>query len=141
MKLCRRCGHRLTTKDVTPGYKYYCPNCDEDMFGIEARDVPVVVVKDLGDGRLATHTSYTVVKVAPRKWTARSSFYNLVAGRFDGFDMTRGIPLRTRKEAARVARWYTRWAWNWNWWLCSPDHARRQASRAGVMLRIVERGK
>ena len=102
---------------------------------------PVVVVRDLGDGRLATHISYTVVKAAPRKWIARSGFYNLVAGRFDVSDMTWGNPLRTRKAAARVARWYARQAENWNWWFCSPDHARRQAGGAGVRLRIVERRK
>lgn len=34
---CRKCGHRLTRKNVTPGYQFYCPNCDEDMYGIEAR--------------------------------------------------------------------------------------------------------
>lgn len=38
MKVCIRCGHRLTTHLVSPGYKYYCPNCDEDMYEIEAID-------------------------------------------------------------------------------------------------------
>lgn len=35
--LCRKCGHGLESGSVvTPGYKFYCPNCDEDMYGIEA---------------------------------------------------------------------------------------------------------
>lgn len=38
MKTCRKCGARLTTRNVTPGYRYYCPHCDEDMYGIEARE-------------------------------------------------------------------------------------------------------
>lgn len=33
----RKCGHQLTRRNVTPGYQFYCPNCDEDMYGIEAR--------------------------------------------------------------------------------------------------------
>lgn len=36
MKVCRKCGSRLRTTNVTPGYKYWCPRCDEDMYGIEA---------------------------------------------------------------------------------------------------------
>lgn len=36
MKVCRRCGSRLRAYNVTPGYKYWCPRCNEDMFGIEA---------------------------------------------------------------------------------------------------------
>ena len=36
MKVCRRCGSRLRTYNVTPGYKYWCPHCDEDMYGLEA---------------------------------------------------------------------------------------------------------
>lgn len=36
MKVCRKCGSRLRTSNVTPGYKYWCPRCDEDMYGIEA---------------------------------------------------------------------------------------------------------
>ena len=37
--LCRKCGHKLSRKNVSPGYKFYCPNCDEDMYGIEAIEV------------------------------------------------------------------------------------------------------
>lgn len=36
MKVCRRCGSRLRTSSVTPGYRYWCPRCDEDMFEMEA---------------------------------------------------------------------------------------------------------
>ena len=36
-RFCRKCGHELSTENVSPGYKFYCPNCDEDMYGIEAR--------------------------------------------------------------------------------------------------------
>lgn len=35
--VCRKCGHQLTRRNVTPGYQFYCPNCNEDMYGIEAR--------------------------------------------------------------------------------------------------------
>lgn len=35
MKVCRRCGSRLRTSNVTHGYKYWCPRCDEDMYEIE----------------------------------------------------------------------------------------------------------
>lgn len=35
--VCRKCGHQLTRRNVTPGYQFYCPNCDEDLYGIEAR--------------------------------------------------------------------------------------------------------
>ena len=36
-RFCRKCGHELSTENVSPGYRFYCPNCDEDMYGIEAR--------------------------------------------------------------------------------------------------------
>lgn len=37
--LCRKCGTRLETgRSVTEGYRYYCPNCDEDMYEVEADD-------------------------------------------------------------------------------------------------------
>lgn len=34
---CHKCGCVVTDdpKQVTEGYKYYCPNCDEDLYGIE----------------------------------------------------------------------------------------------------------
>jgi predicted RNA-binding Zn-ribbon protein involved in translation (DUF1610 family) len=35
--VCRKCGHQLTRRNVTPGYQFHCPNCDEDMYGFEAR--------------------------------------------------------------------------------------------------------
>lgn len=37
MKTCRKCGNRLTTRNVTLSYRY-CSHCDEDMFGVEARE-------------------------------------------------------------------------------------------------------
>lgn len=35
---CRKCGTELSTENVSPGYAYVCPNCDEDMFEFEAVD-------------------------------------------------------------------------------------------------------
>lgn len=137
MKLCRKCGHRLTTKDVTPGYRYYCPNCDEDMIGIEARDVPVVVVKDLGDGRMATHISYFAIKAGKRRWAASSRFYNPVTGKFDGTLVDRGL-YRTKKGAEAAVRWYNRHAFPWNWWMVTPDYVREKARESGVIVRIVK---
>lgn len=34
---CNKCGCVVTDdpKQVSEGYKYYCPNCDEDLYGIE----------------------------------------------------------------------------------------------------------
>lgn len=34
---CHKCGCVVTDdpKQVSEGYKYYCPNCDEDLYGIE----------------------------------------------------------------------------------------------------------
>lgn len=137
MKTCRRCGARLTTRNVTPGYKYYCPNCDEDMFGIEALDCPVVVVKDLGDGRMATRVSHFVVRAGKRRWAVSSRFYNPVAGGFEGFVVDRG-PYRTKKGAEESASWYNRHVFPGNWWMITPDYVRKTARESGIIVRIVK---
>lgn len=136
MKMCRRCGHRLTMKNVTPGYKYYCPNCDEDMFGIEALDCPVVVVKDLGDGRVATRISYLTVKAGKRRWAVSSRFYNPVTGKFD--DVLHNVQYRMKKAAKVVACWYNRHVFRWDWWMVTPDYVREKARESGIIVRIVK---
>lgn len=135
MKTCRKCGHRLTTKNVSPGYRYYCPNCDEDMYGIEAREYPVVVVKNLGDGRVATRKSHFAVKLEKRKWAVSAKFYNPVTGRFDYLLVERST-YRTRKAAEKAAEWYDRNTALWNWWCISPDYVREKARESGVIVRI-----
>ena len=35
---CRKCGHELSIENVSPGYAFVCPECDENMYGIEADD-------------------------------------------------------------------------------------------------------
>ena len=31
MRFHNRCGSRVSTRNVTPGYRYVCPRCDEDL--------------------------------------------------------------------------------------------------------------
>lgn len=38
MIVCRRCGSTVTTTD-TPGYSYYCPRHDEDLYEFETDEV------------------------------------------------------------------------------------------------------
>jgi len=40
---CFRCGTRLELETQIKDYKYFCPNCDENMFTFEA--VKVLEVK------------------------------------------------------------------------------------------------
>ena len=141
MKLCRKCGHRLTTKDVTPGYKYYCPNCDEDMFGIEAVDVPVVVVKDYGDGRVGTRAHRRLVRTARGRWGVETEFYNPVAGAMERCRIAWfKWKVRTRKAAEAAARPALKTK-GWNWWYCSPERVRAGARAAGFIARIVKERK
>lgn len=32
---CRRCGHPVCQEHTADDYPYYCPDCDEGMYGIE----------------------------------------------------------------------------------------------------------
>ena len=38
VRVCRRCGTRVK-KTTTPGYKFYCPEHDEDLYGFETEVV------------------------------------------------------------------------------------------------------
>lgn len=37
--ICRKCGHAVYTTG-TPGYRYQCPECDEDLFAFETDENP-----------------------------------------------------------------------------------------------------
>lgn len=54
--ICRRCGHRLSRRDVSPGYKFYCPHCDEDMYGIEAVEIVMSTKEKKNKRRSAVRT-------------------------------------------------------------------------------------
>lgn len=34
-RYCFRCGHEVEWEDEVPGYPYYCPQCDENMYRFE----------------------------------------------------------------------------------------------------------
>lgn len=139
MKSCRKCGHRLTTRSVTKGYKYYCPNCDEDMYGIEAVDVPVVTVRDYGDGWLGTRAQCYVARDRGRPgrhWAVFVRNYDLAQCRFSDFRWLELVS-RTKREVMRSFRsTLGRKGW-WNKWLMDRDFARRIAAVNGVKLRFV----
>ena len=101
------------------------------------QDRPVVVVKDLDDGRVATRVRHFVVKAGKRRWAVSSRFYNPVAGKFDDFMMDCG-PYRTKKGAEEAARWYNRYMFPENWWIITPDYVREKARESGVIVRIVK---
>lgn len=97
----------------------------------------VVVVKDLGDGRMATRISHLVVRAGKRRWAVSSRFYNPVMGEFDAILVDRG-PYRTKKAAKRAARWLDRHMFPWNWWMVTLGYARRKARESGVIVRVMK---
>lgn len=45
MAKCFRCGCELVTDKalVSAGYSYYCPECDEDFYGVEVEETDEAV--------------------------------------------------------------------------------------------------
>ena len=39
MKVCSRCKSKVTTKCVSLGYSFYCPDCDEDLYSFEVEEM------------------------------------------------------------------------------------------------------
>lgn len=98
----------------------------------------VVVVKDLGDGRVGTRAHRRLVRTARGRWGVETEFYNPVSGavercRIGWFKWK----VRTRKaaEAAAGPALKTK---GWNWWYCSPERVRAGARAAGFIARIVK---
>ena len=109
-------------------------------YGIEARDRPVVVVKDLGDCRIATKVHARLRRNAAGYWQVDGEFYNPITGVLDSTAYCSLLGRkRSRKAAVAAAKPFAAKVTGWNWWYCSVQYAREVARNKGVfMLRITK---
>lgn len=104
----------------------------------EVRARPVVVVKDLGDCRIATKVHVRLRRNAARRWQVDGEFYNPITGVLDSTAYCCLLGrIRSKKAAAAAAKPFAAKVAGWNWWYCSAQYAREVARNKGVfMLRI-----
>ena len=96
----------------------------------------IVTVKVLPDGRVATRTRMTALRIDHR-WRIKGTHWNPVSGKFDSFVVVAFLSrVRSKAYAERVCRSYFRP--NWNWWYETPERVRETAKKASVRVRIVK---
>lgn len=61
VRICTRCGHRvLAEKDKSIDYPYVCPNCDENLYGVETTLISKAKYKKMFIHRLAMVTPHSI---------------------------------------------------------------------------------
>jgi len=100
----------------------------------------MVVVKDLGDCRIATKVHVRLRRNTAGRWQVDGEFYNPITGVLDSTAYCCLLGrIRSRKAAAAAAKPFAAKVAGWNWWSCSVQYAREVARNKGLfILRITK---